>query len=344
MRGQIEEMDMSVHLRFPRSSTLFRWLAAAVLLPIASSSSSPAAGAATHRAEPTSRAVMELPAPPVQRYEARDGTSLVYRFFGPADAAEHPDVVAILVHGSGGSGLNLTVLGAALAQANVPAYVPDIRGQGLSGRRGDIDYIGQIDDDLGDFVAVVRQRYPQARLVLVGHSAGGGFALRIAGKDAAATFSKFVLLAPVLGRLAALNRPDAGWARPDIPRIVVLRLLNGFGITALNGTTAVTFNSPADTGDLLTRSWSYRMMSNFGPSGQTQLFGRPAYQLDAERARAPIEVIAGSADEQFFAENYAHAFASVTPPVSVQLAAGVSHMGVLSDSRAVPIIVSAVRN
>src|SRR5260370_21120837 len=113
--------------------------------------------------------------------------------------------------------------------------------------------------------------------------------------------------------------------------------------TAVSGARCARINSPVDAGDLLTRSWSYRMMSNFGPSGQTQLFGRPAYQLDAERARAPIEVIAGSADEQFFAENYASAFAGVTRPVSVKLAAGGSHMAVLSDPRALPMIRNALK-
>jgi alpha-beta hydrolase superfamily lysophospholipase len=34
--------------------------------------------------------------------------------------------------------------------AGITTYVPDIRGHGGSGRRGDIDYIGQLDDDLAD--------------------------------------------------------------------------------------------------------------------------------------------------------------------------------------------------
>lgn len=329
---------------FSRSGKLFRALATVTLLPLTCSVSPAPASAADYRIGLTSYEVMQLPAPPVERYAARDSAALAYRYFAPANVASPPDVVAILIHGSGGSGLTMTVLGEALAQANVPAFVPDIRGQGLSGRRGDIDYIGQLENDLGDFVAVVRRKYPTARLVLVGHSAGGGFALRIAGQAAGRPFSKFILLAPVLGRMAGLNRPDAGWARPDIPRIVALRVMNALGITAFNGATTVTFNSPPEAGDLLTRAWSYRMMSNFGPSGQTQLVGRPAYQLDAEQARAPIAVIAGSADEQFFAERYDDAFACLSRPVSVELAEGVSHMGILSDPRAVPIIVRAIRD
>jgi non-heme chloroperoxidase len=37
-----------------------------------------------------------------------------------------------------------------LQAEGVTVYAPDLRGHGSSGRRGDIDYIGQLDDDLVD--------------------------------------------------------------------------------------------------------------------------------------------------------------------------------------------------
>jgi hypothetical protein len=105
----------------------------------------------------------------------------------------------------------------------------------------------------------------------------------------------------------------------------------------------VDFNLPAAAESLgLTRAWSYRMMINYGPRGQTQMFGRPAYRVDAASAPAPIVVIAGAADEQFYADRYAVAFAGLAHPVQVELAPGVDHMGVVSDPRAVPLIVAAV--
>jgi hypothetical protein len=146
-----------------------------------------------------------------------------------------------------------------------------------------------------------------------------------------------------LGRLAPTTRPDAGWARPDVPRILLLASLTRLGVTALNGAQVVDFNLPPGADSLgLTRSWSYRMMSNYGPRGQAQLFGRPAYWLDAARAPAPIVVVAGTADEQFYADKYAAAFAGLAKPVQVELAPGVDHMGVVNDPRAVPLIVAAV--
>jgi alpha-beta hydrolase superfamily lysophospholipase len=314
-------------------------LAAAMTL-----AASPAPAAPAHPVDPAAAAVMRLPAPPVQHYRARDGEQLAYRAFESPPATAAPPVLAILLHGSGGSSLNMTVLGEALARAGVPAFAPDVRGQGLSGRRGDIDYIGQLDNDLTDFVGVVRRTYPDARLVLVGHSAGGGFALRIAGEPQGRLFSRFVLLSPVLGRLAPTGRPDAGWAKPKVGRIVLLSALNALGVTAFNGATTVDFNLPPGAETLgLTQAWSYRMMVNYDPRGVTQLAGRPTYRRDAAKAPAPIAVIAGAADEQFFAERYAAAFAGLPRPVAVALVPGVTHMGVISDPRATPLIVAAVK-
>jgi alpha-beta hydrolase superfamily lysophospholipase len=319
-------------------------LATAALALSLAIAATPGAGAPVRPVDPAAAAVMRRPAPAPQCYRARDGAELAYRAFDAAPSGGAPSVVAILLHGSGGSSLNMTVLGEALAKAGVPALAPDARGQGLSGRRGDIDYIGQQDDDLTDFLAVVRTAYPDARLVLVGHSAGGGFALRVAGEPQGRDFSRFVLLSPVLGRLAPTNRPDSGWARPHVGRIALLGALNAVGVTAFNGVTAVDFNLPPGAEALgLTAAWSYRMMINYGPRGVAQLAGPPAYRADAARAPAPIAVIAGAADEQFFADRYAAAFAGLPHPVSVTLAPGVSHMGVVSDPRAVPLIVAAVK-
>ncbi len=299
----------------------------------------------TYHVDPAAQAVMRMPAPPVQHYRARDGAALAYRIFEGAHDSGASPVVAILLHGSGGSSLNMTVLGQALAEAGVPSFALDARGQGLSGRRGDIDYIGQHDDDLADFLAVAQKAYPNARLVLVGHSAGGGFALHVAGAAGGRQFSRFVLLAPVLGRLSPTDRPDAGWAKPDIGRIVMLSALNALGVTAFNRLTTVTFDLPPGAETLgLTRCWSYRMMVDYGPSGVVQISGRPAYVQDAARSPAPIVVVAGAADEQFHADRYAAAFAGLSHPVRVELAPGVSHMGVVSDPRAVPLVVRAVKS
>lgn len=60
-------------------------------------------------------------------------------------------------------------------------------------------YFGQLEDDLEDLVAVVRKTSPYQPLTLLGHSAGSGFALRIASSPIQNLFARTVLLAPFLG-------------------------------------------------------------------------------------------------------------------------------------------------
>ncbi|HKU05593.1 MAG TPA: alpha/beta hydrolase, partial [Bradyrhizobium sp.] len=145
----------------------------------------------------TVRAVDRSTMPALQRFSARDGTELAYRHY-PARGASSGRI-AILVHGSSGSSVAVHALADALAARGVATWVPDVRGHGGSGTRGDIGYFGQLDDDLVDLVALVRKAAPTEPLTLLGHSSGGAFALRIAGSPMQNLFARTVLLAPHLG-------------------------------------------------------------------------------------------------------------------------------------------------
>ena len=167
--------------------------------------------------------------PPLRHFQARDGSRLAYRHY----AAREPTTgrVAVLVHGSSGSSLAVHPLAKSLAARGVESFVPDIRGHGASGMRGDIGYIGQLEDDMADLVELIRTTMPSAPLTLVGHSSGGAFALRVAGSSIQNLFTRTVLLAPYLGTKAASSRENAGgWASPNVPRIIALSLLHAAGI------------------------------------------------------------------------------------------------------------------
>jgi alpha-beta hydrolase superfamily lysophospholipase len=151
--------------------------------------------------------------PAVDRFQARDGTVLAYRHY-PARGAP-VGRIAILVHGSSGSSRSaIQALSQALAARGVENYAVDIRGHGESGTRGDIRYFGQLEDDMADFVAEIRKVHPAEPLTLIGHSAGGGFVLRVAASPIQDLFARSVLLAPYLGmtRRAPGPMPAAGLA------------------------------------------------------------------------------------------------------------------------------------
>ncbi len=241
------------------------------------------------------QALPEIPAGtlvPLETYPARDGSALPVRHY----AAESPTTL-LLVHGSGYHGGYLAPLASRIATSRAArVYTPDLRGHGASPeRRGDVDYIEQLEDDLADLVAFVRRRHPDTRIVVGGHSSGGGLALRFAGGPHRELASGLVMLAPFLAHDAPTTRPDAGgWARPRLGVIIGLSILNGFGIRALNGTTAITFQMPEAVRDgTETLAYSFRLNTGYAPRD---------YASDLAAANAPVLALIGSNDEAFLAE------------------------------------------
>lgn len=278
-------------------------------------------------------AIDEAGKPELSRFQARDGTWLAYRLY-PAAHGE-TDRLAILAHGSSASSDEMNAVAKTLAAAGVAAVAIDARGHGASGTRGDIAYIGQLDDDLADLVAQLRLAYPKAQLTLIGHSSGGGFVLRIAAGPAGALFDKFVLLAPYLGYSAPTNRPAEGpgrWAEPDIPRIVALLALRKLGIDWAQSLPVIAFANAPEARSV-TSQYSFRLLVNYGPPADW----KGALQAAAGR----IALIAGETDELMDAP----AYQSVVAPlgVRVMLLPGVDHMGVVHAPEALAALAAAAK-
>jgi len=280
------------------------------------------------------RAVDRSTMPPLQRFSARDGTQLAYRHYparGPASGK-----VAILVHGSSGSSPAVHALADALAARGVETYAPDMRGHGGSGTRGDVAYVGQLENDLDDLVAVVRKAWPDEPLTLLGHSAGGGFALRVASSPIASRFARTILLAPYLGYDAPTNRPDSGgWASADIPRLLGLSVLRRLGIDCCEALPTLAFAVPPNSESILAATYSYRLMRNFATRG---------YRNDFAATGNPVMLISGANDELMLADKYADAVHAIAPAVEVRLIDGVDHMGIVSDRHAVSAVADEVVN
>ena len=280
----------------------------------------------------TARAVDRSTMPGIDRFQARDGTGLAYRHY-PA-RGQATGQIAVVVHGSSGSSIAVHALSKALADRGVETWAPDIRGHGASGTRGDIAYLGQLEDDLADFVAVVRRAAPTAPLTLLGHSAGGGFALRVAASPIHNLFERTVLLAPYLGYDAPTNRPNSGgWASADIPRILALQALRKIGVNCCEALPTLAFAVPPNSEKILAPTYSDRLMRNFATRG---------YRLDLAAATKPLTIISGADDELMLADKYAEAAHAVAPSVDVKLIDGVNHMGIVSNPAAVSIIADEV--
>jgi pimeloyl-ACP methyl ester carboxylesterase len=272
--------------------------------------------------------------PAIERFQARDGTALGFRHYaaiGPSTGR-----AAIVVHGSSGSsGNNIHALSWALAQHGVESYAIDIRGHGVSGTRGDIVYVGQLEDDLADFVAEIRKTNPAVPLTLIGHSAGGGFALRVAGSKIQNLFARTVLLAPYLGYNAPTNQPNSGgWANADTPRIIALMILRRIGIDCCDALPVVAFAVPPNSAKSLVPAYTERLRSNFGIHRE--------FRTDLAAATRPVTIYSGADDELMLADKYVEAVRDVAPSVGVRLLPGVNHMGIVSKPAAVSVIADDV--
>ena len=281
----------------------------------------------------TARAVDRSAMPDIEQFQARDGTGLAYRHYPVRAAAVGR--VAILIHGSSGSSTSIHALADALAARGVETFAVDVRGHGASGARGDIGYVGQLEDDLADFVAVVRKANPDAPLTLIGHSSGGGFALRVAASPIQNLFARTVLLAPYLGYQAPTNRPDAGgWVSADLPRIIALTMLRRIGIDCCDALPVVAFAVPPNSEKILVSAYTERLRRNFA--------NHPDFRGDITAATRPLTIFSGADDELMLADKYIEAVRGLTPPIDVKLIDGVNHMGIVSAPKAVSVIADDV--
>jgi non-heme chloroperoxidase len=269
--------------------------------------------------------------PKSQHFRARDGTTLSYRLY-----PHEGDRVAVLIHGSSGVSAVMHVVARALAQAGYAVYVPDLRGHADDGRLGDIDYPGQLDDDLVDLMLVVRQDHPHAAVALVGHSSGGGFALRIAEGPNAGLFVRYVLLAPALHYGAPTWRPNAGgWATPFVLRIVGLNILDRLGVTWFQHLPIVAFAVDPSAPVRLTPTYSFVLQRDFSaPNDDLARFGG---------VRAPVALLVGAQDEIFYADHYAPLLGPLRPATTFQVVPGVDHMGLITQPAAIAAIVATLR-
>jgi non-heme chloroperoxidase len=271
--------------------------------------------------------------PALKTFVARDNKKLSYRHY-PAQS----DRTIILLHGSGWHSRYFLPLAAFISSEGLAqVYTPDLRGHGLAPeKRGDIDYIGQLEDDLADLIAMVRKDNPKTMLIIGGHSSGGGLAIRFAGGKYGQQADAYMLLSPYLQYDAPTIRPySGGWARPYTGRIIGLTMLNAAGIRWFNGMTVIDFNMPKEVRNgSETLSYSYRLNTSYAPRN---------YKKDLSAITKPLLVVAGTADEAFIADKFEPTISQFTK-VKARLLQGVTHMGVVVGPEVRPVIKEWLEN
>lgn len=273
--------------------------------------------------------------PPSQSFTARDGTALPYRRY---ESRDDSDRLIILVHGSAWHGMQFHAMARNLAAAGRGTVIaPDMRGHGATPvRRGDVDHIGQLEEDISDLIDHLTKDRDQTQVILGGHSLGGGFVVRFAGGAYGHRADGFSLLAPFLKYNAPTTQANSGgWARPAIRRIIGLSMLNMIGIRALNHLPVISFAMPASVmdgpyGHTVTTTYSYRLNTAFAP--------RPDYEADLTAINKPLLVMVGDQDEAFNAAAFEPVITAQTDQGRYHIIKGANHMGVVTGPAAISVL------
>jgi alpha-beta hydrolase superfamily lysophospholipase len=268
--------------------------------------------------------------PAVKHFASRDGSMLAFREYAAGREPIRANVV--LVHGSSARSNSMHVMARAFAQAGYLTYALDMRGHGDSGPKGHIAYIGQLEDDIEDFMKAVKHA---GATTLVGFSSGGGFVLRFAASERQKLFTNYLLLSPFIGQDAPTYRPNAGgWLRVGVPRAIALTTLNAIGITAFNDLPVVNFALDEKSRKFLTPQYSFALAQNFRPHHD--------YRADIRSANQPMEILAGKDDEAFYAERFAAVFSQEGKTVPVTLVPNTGHVALTLIPAAIQAAVSTV--
>jgi alpha-beta hydrolase superfamily lysophospholipase len=222
----------------------------------------------------------------------------------------------------------------AFSAAGFPTYTLDIRGHGASGSKGQIGYIGQLEDDLADFMHAVSPAQP---VTLAGFSSGGGFAIRFAGSNQQQLFQSYLFLAPFLSPDAPTLRPNSGgWSSVGLPRIIAIAVLNGFGFRTFNSLPVLRFAVSENTKSILTSEYSYSLTMNFGPQRD--------YLANLRNMHQPFRVLVGENDEVYYPDRFAEVLKQAGKNNPVVVIPGLDHVQLILSPVAFEKSVEAVKN
>ena len=168
---------------------------------------------------------------------------------------------------------------------------------------------------------MVQQKHSYERLIVGGHSSGGGLSIRFAGSQYGKQVDAYILLAPFLKYNAPTMRVSSGgWAQAYKLRIIGLTMLNNVGIHWFDYLPVISFNMPEEYRDgTETLIYSHRLNTGYHPRNYTN---------DLNTITQPLLVVAGTADDAYIAEQFEPVISQYTA-VQVTLLQGVTHMGVV---------------
>lgn len=262
--------------------------------------------------------------------KTRSGQKIFSRIY-PSDTK----TICILIHGSGSESRYLGYLAKSLSDRNQATVItPDLRGHGRNISNGtDIEYIGQLEDDIEDIIHYAKNNLDAEKIILAGHSSGGGLVLRYLANNKLAEVDKAIMIAPYLGHDAPTVKPNSGgWVTVGVKRWIGISMLNNIGIKYFNKMPVLFFNRPeAYNDDLQVASYSYRMAVNFAPK---------SYANDIKHLNTKSLVLVGENDESFYPNRFEEVFEPAESFVTVKIIPKANHLDIVKNNEAINIIIN----
>ena len=213
-------------------------------------------------------------------------------------------------------------------------YAIDLRGHGNStGKPGDVKYINQYSDDLADIISSIKMKTPGKKIILAGHSMGGGIILRYALGKYKIKVDGYLLFAPHIGHnspaMAQSKSISKDTTEPfmqlNIQRIIGLKVLNELNQHEQDGLPVLFFNLPAHAP---LNQYSYRANMSMAPED---------YIDGLKAVKAPMLVLIGDNDEAFNAEQTKKAVTDNSKGETI-IIEGATHNGIRHSANSFSII------
>jgi len=253
-------------------------------------------------------------------FNVRDNKKIAaYRF--PAKSKN----TIILIHGVGTNSYMYNKTAGLLREATrAEVFAIDLRGHGRSeGKDGDVDYINQYADDVADIVNEIRKKKPGGKVIIAGHSMGGGVALNVAMQTKNSIADGYILLAPLIGQNspairqapAPVNDSIEPFMKIHFARIIGLKMFNELNDHSQDSLPVLFLNLPENTAG---RKYTYRANMSSAPED---------YKEGLKALTVPALVLIGTMDEAFDALAMKKAV-NENCAAQVQVINGATHNGI----------------
>lgn len=263
----------------------------------------------------------------LRSYQGADGHAMA--LFHHATKARRKTHV-VWLHGVRSSGAEL-----AQALSWVPVdspwefWVPDLRGHGQEAAlKADLSAPDQYAADVAALIKTLKKRFPNDKVILAGHSMGGGVALRTLLYPGAVSPDGLLLLAPLLGHNAPIyHQPKVGatseateepYLHIHFERIIGLKIMESAQLP-VDASLPVLFFHPKHP--KLPLQYSYRANQAMAPDDFEEVL---------QQIKIPTLLLVGENDEAFNAKVYPHLLKQHAPSATCTILPGLGHNNLLT--------------